>query len=266
MTPASDKKSNFFFANCLHCEGIIRLPIAIRPGSFVNCPHCSSQFELIDFMDQIPEVEVVAGQQPNGTASPSEEFHIETEGIEKLDGKFVVPPQLAAGIRKRRRRRRKRSEASQNGTATDPGGMTEADELKQARREDRAQRERDKIQQQREQAAVQVDPKRRRPSSRPPVPKRNPVLEGLKIIFGGILAAPIAYLLLMWIFSKDPLQLSPTIHSYAPLLVPESLIFEEDEELPAIGSKESIESLRGLPIPETDPDDVDPMKIDLDIE
>ena len=221
---------------------------------------------MIDFMDQIPEVEVVGEQQRNGADPATDEFHIDTEaeGIEKQDGKFVVPPQLAAGIRKRRRRRRRAE--SQNSSSTDPSQMTEADELKQARRAERAEKEREMIRLQRERSSVQIDPQKRRSSSRPAPPKRNPILETSKIIFGGLLAAPIAYLLLMWLFAKDPLSLSPTIHSYAPLLVPESLVFDESDDVPSASSLESEDSLRGLPVPETDPDDVDPMKVDLGIE
>jgi len=267
MSSASDKKSNFFFANCLHCEGIIRVPIKVRADSIVNCPHCDSRFQLTDFMDQIPEVQVNSGLEFNGNGALStDEFQIETaSGTEQQDGKFVVPPQLAAGIKKRRRRRRRSSESAESATRADANQqISEAEEHRRNRRDERAQKEREKIQLQRENAAVTVDPHKRR--TRPAAPKRNPILEGIKILLGGLLAAPIAYLLLMWLFSKDPLGLSPTIYNYAPLLVPESLIFDDLESGPSIeGSGESVDSLRGLPIPETDPDDVDPLKVDLDL-
>ena len=82
-------------------------------------------------------------------------------------------------------------------------------------------------------------------------------------MFGGLLAAPIAYLLLMWVFSRAPLNLVPTISSYAPILVPEALTFEGDETKPMLDDGSSKDPRRGLPVPETDPDDIDPLQIDL---
>lgn len=292
MSPTSDKKSNFFFANCLQCEGIIRIPITIRPDSSVGCPHCKSQFDLYALLDHIPEVSVEEAAAADLSDS-SEEFQIDTAtSAEKQDGKFVVPPQLAAGMRKRRRRRRRSSESSStdsqsgssssgsslNGHSTgastsssdsiDPNRqLSEAEELRLARREERAQKERDKIQQQREAAALRAAGQHRRSgSSRRAEPKQSAVFEATKIIIGGMLAAPIAYLLLMWVFSRDPLGLVPTINSYAPVLVPEALILddEDDEGVASVPQAESDSEdlFNSLPIPETDPDDVD---IDADL-
>lgn len=289
MSPTSDKKTNYFFANCMKCEGIIRIPITIRPDSAVSCPHCSSKFDLIAFLDQIPEANISESAPTSSAAlSDSGEFDVQTTSTtETQDGKFVVPAQLAAGMRKNRRRRRKKSSsksssessssrssspessasessdsssvestAPRRSSATlDPNRqLSEAEELKLARRADRSQREREKIQQQREAAALRegaqarraaaaANPRRRSSST----PKRSPVMEAFKIIIGGMLAAPIAYLLLMWGFSRDPLNLVPEISKYAPALIPPILEpQDEDGTLPsAMGAKE-----------ETDPRDL----------
>ena len=255
ITSMSEKTTNFFFANCMKCEGIIRIPITIRPDSSVSCPHCSSQFDLIDFLDQIPAADITeGGTGENQSDSDSGEFKIETEsGAEKVNGKYVVPAQLAAGMRKRRRRRRRRSssESAPEGsvpsptttsTTTEPARqLSEAEELKIARREDRAQRERDKLKQQREAAAERENIRQRGGVSRRrrPAVKRNPVMEAFKIIIGGLLAAPIAYLLLMWVFSRDPLGLAPQINNYAPMLVPPIFEPQEDGLVPSAGSNEA---------------------------
>ena len=268
MSSTSDKKSNFFFANCLQCEGIIRIPITIRPDSAVSCPHCKTQFDLVAYLDQIPEVSVSeGGSSDSGSGSGSDpdssEFEIETDdGIAKQDGKYVVPPQIAAGMRKRRRRRRRSSsESSSESSPSSPGSSanssspsssspsssaaqpSEAEELEKERREERARRGREKLQQQREAAALREgaashEGARRSgrassgSSKRPSTPARNPVMEAIKIIVGGLLAVPIAYLLLMWVFSRDPLSLRHTIHDFAPFLVPSKLIPQSDENLP----------------------------------
>lgn len=264
MSSTSDKKSNFFFANCLQCEGIIRIPITIRPDSAVSCPHCNTQFDLIAYLDQIPEVSVSeGGSQELGSASvsDSDELQIDTdEGIEKQDGKYIVPPQIAAGMRKRRRRRRrsssesssqstpssKSSSSSSSGSSSSAAHLSEAEELEKERREERARRGREKLQQQREAAALResaalqegAQRSRRSGSSKRSTPARNPVLEAAKIIVGGLLAAPIAYLLLMWVFSRDPLSLRHAIHDYAPFLVPSKLSPDNGESLPSAVSAE----------------------------
>ncbi|WP_148618853.1 hypothetical protein [Mariniblastus fucicola] len=280
----SDNKTKFFFANCKQCEGIIRIPITIRPDSAVSCPHCSIQFDLVAFLDQIPEVTIVDGPSVGSIAERDSEsadsFQIDTGAAEQLDGKFVVPPQLASGIRKRRRRRRKSSsqsssrDQSTNGTPVNANRqLSEAEELQLERRAERAKREREKLQQQREAAALR-NVNLRKPgsrsssSSRNAQPKRSPAIEVLKIVIGGMFAAPIAYLLLLWVFSRDPLGLVPTINSYAPILVPDGLVLEKDEpkfklddseadsNFSADPDSEFEDGLLDLPIPNTDPDDI----------
>ena len=257
MSSTSDKKTNFFFANCMKCEGIIRIPITIRPDSSVSCPHCKSQFDLIAFLDQIPEADVTEGNSSStqvNSDSDSGEFKIET-GAEQVNGKFVVPAQLAAGMRKRRRRRRRSSSSESAATegsvpspVTSPSSkpdpnrqLSEAEELKIARRENRAEREREKLKQQREAAAARVNAGQRNRSSRPrrQEAKRSPMMEAFKIIVGGLMAAPIAYLLLMWVFSRDPLGLVPQINNYAPILVPPRLEPQEEGSLPSAQSSET---------------------------
>lgn len=251
----------------MHCEGIIRIPLSIRPGSQVSCPHCSRQYELYDLMDQIPEVEVV--NNDDVVSTPAEDFEIDTESsIAKEDGKFVVPPQLAAGIKKRRRRRRRSSESSS--TSANAGPLTEAEENRQARKDERKQQKQVEFQQQRETAAPVVR-RSRSGGSRLAAPKRNPVAEAMKIIIGGMLAAPVAYLLLLWVFSRDPLGLVPTINSVAPFLVPDHLILDEEDDKktpPITTSAEDDEEdeFFKLPVPETDPDDIDPSNVDFNIE
>jgi len=45
-------------------------------------------------------------------------------------------------------------------------------------------------------------------------------MEVFKIVIGGFLAIPIAYLLVLWVFKQDPLQVAPKISESAPFLIP----------------------------------------------
>ena len=265
MSSTSDRKSKHFFANCVSCDGIVRVPIAIRPNSDVNCPHCGARCEFGDLTDQIPEVQVIVDDD----SSPESEFQID-ESIEQQDGKFVVPPQLAAGIKKRRRRRRRSSSSSSSSASSSsspsssasepsqqatpvvaPKQLTEAEENKQHRKEERIERKREEFQQKRQSAANPAPRRPRRPSS----PKRNPVAEALRVAIGGALAAPIAYLLLMWVFSRDPLHLVPTINSFAPILVPDKLVLDDDEVNDAPKARRGGSDLETDEADETETDD-----------
>ena len=277
MSSTSDKKPDFLFANCEQCEGIIRIPINVRPESSVSCPHCDNRFQLASVLNQqVPEIQFVDGSAPSPVSTTTEDVQIET-GIktdsttEQADGKFVVPPQLAAGIRKRRRRRRKSSSESSGQKSGRPLSEAESNEL--ARRRDRANEEREKLQQQRAAAALRSKAKdgdskpgsgsRSHDSSRRMTSNRSPVLEAIKIGVGGLLAIPIAYLLLMWIFSRDPLQLAPKLNAVMPILVPSKMIVDEDTELPNAAEDSNRSNGSSLPVPKTDPDDIDPDNIDF---
>jgi hypothetical protein len=275
MSSTSDKKPDFLFANCEHCEGIIRIPINVRPDSSVSCPHCNSRFELANVLNQqVPEIQFVDGPAPSPVEITTDEVKIDTEsGTEQTDGKFVVPPQLAAGIKKRRRRRRK-SSSEGSSSSRKAGPLSEAESNRLARRKDRAVEEREKLQQQREAAALRSRIKqdgsttsssrsRSRGASRRKTSKRSPVFEAFKIGAGGLLAIPIAYLLLMWIFSRDPLQLAPKLNAVLPILVPSKMKPDDSTDLPAATEDSNRSRSSSLPVPKTDPDDIDPDNIDF---
>ena len=241
MNPSSDKKPEYLFANCTQCEGIIRIPITVRPDSTLVCPHCNDQVKLdVVLAQQVPEVKYADGSVPTPQESTSESdelssIEIETDSAtEQQDGKFVVPPQLAAGVKKRRRRKRSsESRSKSKGSSKSNRKLSEAEEIRRARREEHLKREREKkkLEIERANAPIAVPrPGSGRSSSRHHTPKRSPVVEALKVIAGGMLAIPIAYLLLMWVFSRDPLGLAASIHSAAPYLVPDAMIAVENEE------------------------------------
>lgn len=58
----------------------------------------------------------------------------------------------------------------------------------------------------------------------------NPVVDFLKVIAGACLALPIAYLIVMWMFSKDPLGIGEGLGERVPFLVPAALRAEDDSD------------------------------------
>ena len=54
-------------------------------------------------------------------------------------------------------------------------------------------------------------------------------VEIFKVVLGGALAIPIAYLLVLWVFKQDPLDVAPKIVQTAPFLLPAEFRALEDE-------------------------------------
>ena len=84
----------------------------------------------------------------------------------------------------------------------------------------------------------------------------------VKVILGGILAIPIAYLIVLWVFKQDPLSVGPKVGNIAPFMVPAALRDSEPEEADADGANAKAETkpekrADELPvIPKLDPDRV----------
>jgi len=73
------------------------------------------------------------------------------------------------------------------------------------------------------------DRSRRRPSSRRSAPTST-TAEMIKVILGGLLAFPTAYLVVFWVFHRDPLEIGPATGKVVPFVVPEKLRKSDDGE------------------------------------
>ena len=87
----------------------------------------------------------------------------------------------------------------------------------------------------------------------------------VKLLIGGVVAAPIAYVALLWIVGVDPFGMAPRFESLSPSLVPASLRSDEDESVETppsptapVGRTLSFEDdgEGGLPMPKTNPDSI----------
>ena len=92
------------------------------------------------------------------------------------------------------------------------------------------------------------------------------VVEIVKFVIGGLIAAPLAYLALLWVLGVDPFGMASTFESVSPSLIPSSLRseIETEESKPGYAppAEDSPASLfgtapdldEGLPQPSLDPD------------
>ena len=81
----------------------------------------------------------------------------------------------------------------------------------------------------------------------------------IKIVVGGLLAFPIAYLMVLWLFHQDPLNLGPSLEKVAPFVVPADLRGPEpasEEDIAPSQPEISVEDEEPLPIPDVDPDNI----------
>ena len=182
-------------------------------------------------------------------------------GKKDAAGKFVVPSQLAKGARRRKSSRRSRggsSSSSSNRSSSDSSsresrqtGVYQGDDERDRAREatvqtrpvdnhrngvvaephlhphesrdhsenlNRVEGESHRSTRHRDMRAIQAM------NSEP-----NPVVTFLKVLAGGALALPIAYLIVMWVFNQDPLGIGPQLGEKIPFVVPSALRGEAAE-------------------------------------
>lgn len=132
MLNNTNRSNDFIVGNCPSCDKYVRVPVDTNPMSTVKCPMCEASFELALMIEGVvPSVQVVddnmpaAAEPPENTLSRKsvnaidtpEIFHVKSKQdytpiTEKKNGKFVVPEQLAKGVKKKKKRRRRRSSSS----------------------------------------------------------------------------------------------------------------------------------------------------------
>lgn len=272
MDQAKNKTESVIIGNCLGCHGLVRIPESANAKSKVRCPHCGDSYPLQQVLiDAVPELELLVDE----TASQSDQ-NAEVEKKSEAKEKFVVPVQLSKGAKRSNRRSRRRSKSER--------GDNSRGEPSRRRSPERPSRRHEEIEFPNGGVGT-ANPSvaNLRSSERKKLPRRgkrkvvqqSTFGESTKVLIGGLLAFPIAYLLIFWVFHQDPLNLGPTISRVVPFAVPAKLRGPESEDAAEIevesknvDRKKSGSSLLGddeeyeLPIPDVDPDKIGPIEFD----
>lgn len=258
---------------------MVRIPANSSVKAEVRCPHCDNKFPLAEILEQaVPALEVVESEPM-----------IDTDDGDQP--KFVIPSQLVKGAKHRRRRRSRRSRTSRESVdqiqvpsgdheprkpgsaeySTGKGSTMLADipSLKTVDSDD----DRSKSSRRDGESGSRSNRGRR---SRKAKDKASPMVEVIKITLGAVLAIPIAYLLVFWVFRLDPLQIGPSVSNLAPFLVPAEFHAEVKPETPAADSDDEEEteaskpqssgplvvdpSAGGLALPKFDPELISPAR------
>jgi hypothetical protein len=261
-------------ANCVACQGLVRVPANAPSGSEVRCPHCSESFPLAKVLaDLIPELEVVDKTE---TAPVPHVDQVVTPRTGDGDRqRFVVPAQLSKGAKRRSRNSRSRDRAEEARKAaldsieeiddSSMSGISLSDSDHSVDYEDtpvvdpvdsltdsdsRRSSSRSSQRSSRDSSRRSSNRSSRRSSSRSGNASQgpNPAGELFKVILGGLLAIPIAYGLVLGVFQKDPLGFAPQIEKVAPFLVPAKF-----KSTP--GEKDESEKKPDAVNPDSEPDD-----------
>ncbi len=164
-------------STCPSCHESVTVPVEAQPDSIVRCPLCQEEFQLKEFLSQLPPPLIVL--------SPTGEPLSEAGGMkmERASSSSGVFPQVAE------------STADDNVPAFDfvPGSAPTE-----------------------ENSGVDT-------SYAPPRRQKNSTIEIAKIVAGGLLALPLAQLILWWLpgeWQRDPLQIGPDVGRVLPWVVP----------------------------------------------
>ena len=231
----SKTPSQFVIGNCLSCHNVVKVPTNASPDQKAKCPSCQTIFLLREILEQaVPTLEIIDDEDDVPQETNSEPIPI-VDQIKDYsnvaDGKprekFVVPNQLAAGAKRKRRRRSSGESKSGRPSESRSGRSSESGQ-------ERSNPSRS--------GSPRSDSVSRRPSSRP-VAKASPAtapradrqprstgFEMLKVVFGSLIALPIAYSILFYVFNRDPLNVAPMLSNVSPSLVPAAFHDSSDEE------------------------------------
>lgn len=208
--------------SCPKCEKQVTLPPAARAESRVRCPLCSEEYTLeCVFADLPPLLELLDAPSANGSPAAEETAEKTEEQADEHAGEAVDES----------------SESSKRGMfdfgEAAPGAQTlDGDDLAVADAEDVAPKTSsfdfgdDSTPQA---AGVAGGKTAMRTTARPAKKKASPMKSIIGIVIGGLVAAPIAQMILWWLpggwarEQHDPLNLAPKLPGFVAFLAPASL-------------------------------------------
>lgn len=242
MEVSRSKLVSNVIGNCPSCDGLVRVPMDAQLESLVRCPHCKGTFAISAVLEQIPELEIVENAKPEKPVPLVDRVLLnENESDRK---KFVVPTQLIKGAKRHRGRRNRGVNVetlqprprpsyivkSDENSVQDPNDENNSSfavtiepdktmEVSGASRSHRSSSHSGSSGRPMQKVRVHSSQRHRRLK---PIP-RSATVEAFKIAFGGLLAFPIAYLILLWGIGQDPLSIAPALGRTMPFIVPKSM-------------------------------------------
>jgi len=185
-------------ADCPKCQDKVTVPEGVSEQSKVSCPLCREDFELTEIFQELPPLLILldppieeSGVSPESTTELPVADDSSTDEVSAEDSDSEVDIITVPG----------EDVSDSEGTVGQAGAFnftdTETEEAGTAK------------------------PIRKLRQSKSNA--ENPIVTMIKIGLGGLMAAPLAQLILWWAFAKDPVKLGPKVSPYVPWVVPKSL-------------------------------------------
>ncbi len=181
MNEESGSRSKAIPLNCPECKGLFRIETNVSADAAVVCPHCDAELNIERLLDDLPVANVTAASR-----------HESPPPIVSTDKPASNRPSIAFDDQaftipkplKTTRRSHSHSHSPRSSSNTSRTGNS---------------------------SNVRSESFRKSGSALPDL---------VKIVLGGLMALPIAQLILWWVFALDPLGLAAPVASKVPLIVP----------------------------------------------
>lgn len=186
--------------NCPRCQGLFRMPAGLPRDASLECPHCEAELSVTDLLGAIPVAKIAkrTGTSSDPVVVVNESPFTGADSSRSRhaidDQEFTIPKPLKTALRSRHR-----PQPDSPDTLQTPVARSKSTRKKSSF-----------------------------------APQKTGPAEIVKIILGGLLAIPVAQLVLWWVFAADPLNLAERIYNVVPGIVPPALapveIMEETDE------------------------------------
>lgn len=204
-------------ANCPKCQDKITIPDGARENSNVACPLCRDEFLLSEVLQTLPPRLILLDPAEEDTFAPPAAAVAETtsslgivDEVTEDAEKIEVP-------------------AEESPADTEPGKSKQEDSFAFADSGESG-------------AAA---PTSIRSSQRSRQKSENPLGMMIKVALGGLMAAPLAQLILWWGFSRDPVKLGPKVPSVIRWVVPKDLRGSTTSQAPSKANRDDLQASAG---------------------
>ena len=175
---------------CPECDGNVRIPVGVSRSAIVRCPRCEHEFNLGDWLEEWVPVLEVVSDEDIGDSDV-----VLAIDVPKSDRTFE-PINKVSDVR-----------------VAKPRFNSEASAVNRASSKKRS-----------------TSSRRKKRKSSSLSAKKDPKGEMIKMVLGGLLAIPVAQMIIWWGLHTDPLKLAPAVDRVFPYILPGSLQAEKDDE------------------------------------
>lgn len=255
-------KTSQIVATCPRCGALAYLPPVMSTMTTVRCPHCQHQYCLAEILPEDMQTLNVVTATPESTP-PAEEPVI----VPPVFSKLQVSPILRKGARRRGSQAAEDvvgalsdlAESTGNSSSSEltwsgaeqtwdgelkPG--SESISSKTAARSFGGDSSRGRRSAQSSSKSSRSRRHRSRESSRNSFSgfsdSNRSAVEIVKMILGGLMALPVAQIVIWWGLGQDPLKLGPTVGAKMPALVPPALRESAQPKVPVTAGEDSTSS------------------------